>query len=109
MHGFVLMLPILLGNLLQPHDDKFGSSIWVTGFSVELVLYAVGTVFVIFMLVSERAVSAHRNAASMDPLTGMFNRRGFSEDIVAVDRARGQGRPSGDGVDLRHRPLQVDQ
>ncbi len=82
MHGFVLMLPILLGNLLQPHDDKFAGSIWVTGFSVELVLYAVGTVFVIFMLVSERAVSAHRNAASMDPLTGMFNRRGF---IVVED------------------------
>src|ERR1700730_3474352 len=70
MHGFVLILPILLGTLLHPHDDKFASSIWVTVFSVELVLYAVGTVFVIFMLVSERAVSAHRNAASMDPLTG---------------------------------------
>jgi diguanylate cyclase (GGDEF)-like protein len=94
MHGFVLMLPILLGNLLQPHDDKFGSSIWVTGFSVELVLYAVGTVFVIFMLVSERAVSAHRNAASMDPLTGMFNRRGFSEiSSRLIEREAKAGRP----------------
>src|ERR1017187_10200469 len=56
MHGFVLMLPILLGTLLHPHDGKFAASIWVTGFTVQLVLYAVGTVFVIFMLVSERAV-----------------------------------------------------
>src|ERR1700722_1901906 len=47
MHGFVLMLPILLGDLLHPKDSGFGSSIWVTVFSVELVLYAVGTVFVI--------------------------------------------------------------
>jgi diguanylate cyclase (GGDEF)-like protein len=94
MHGFVLMLPILLGNLLQPHDEKFASSIWVTGFSVELVLYAVGTVFVIFMLVSERAVSAHRNAASMDPLTGMFNRRGFSEiSSRLIEREAKAGRP----------------
>jgi diguanylate cyclase (GGDEF)-like protein len=94
MHGFVLMLPILLGNLLHPHDDKFASSIWVTGFSVELVLYAVGTVFVIFMLVSERAVSAHRNAASMDPLTGMFNRRGFSEiSSRLIEREANAGRP----------------
>jgi diguanylate cyclase (GGDEF)-like protein len=93
-HGFVLMLPILLGNLLQPHDDKFAGSIWVTGFSVELVLYAVGTVFVIFMMVSERAVSAHRNAASMDPLTGMFNRRGFSEiSSRLIDREAKAGRP----------------
>ena len=30
LHGFVLMLPILLGDLLHPHDDKFASSIWVT-------------------------------------------------------------------------------
>jgi diguanylate cyclase (GGDEF)-like protein len=94
MHGFVLMLPILLGNLLHPHDGKFASSIWVTGFSVELVLYAVGTVFVIFMLVSERAVSAHKDAASMDPLTGMFNRRGFSEiSSRLIEREAKAGRP----------------
>ena len=95
MHGFVLMLPILLGNLLHhPQDGRFAASIWVTGFSVELVLYAVGTVFVIFMLVSERAVSAHRNAASMDPLTGMFNRRGFSEiSSRLIDREAKAGRP----------------
>jgi diguanylate cyclase (GGDEF)-like protein len=94
MHGFVLMLPILLGGLLHPHDGKFAGSIWVTGFSVELVLYAIGTVFVIFMLVSERAVSAHRNAASMDPLTGMFNRRGFSEiSSRLIDREAKAGRP----------------
>ena len=84
MHGFVLMLPILLGNLLHPHDGKFAGSIWVTGFAVELVLYAVGTVFVIFILVSERAVTAHKTAASVDPLTGMFNRRGFAEACARV-------------------------
>jgi diguanylate cyclase (GGDEF)-like protein len=94
MHGFVLMLPILLGDLLHPHDDKFAGSIWVTGFSVELILYAVGTVFVIFMLVSERTVSVHKNAASMDPLTGMFNRRGFSEiSSRLIEREAKAGRP----------------
>jgi diguanylate cyclase (GGDEF)-like protein len=94
MHGFVLMLPILLGNLLHPHDDKFSGSIWVTIFSVELVLYAVGTVFVIFMLVSERTVTAHKKAASMDPLTGMFNRRGFAEASARViEREANAGRP----------------
>ena len=87
----------------------FAASVWVTVFAVELVLYAIGTVFVIFMLVSERAVTAHKTAASMDPLTGMFNRRGFAEACVAGDRARSQCRPSGDGADLRHRPFQVDQ
>ncbi|MBV8925799.1 MAG: GGDEF domain-containing protein [Bradyrhizobium sp.] len=93
LHGCVLMLPILLGDLLRP-DEHFGNSVWVTVFSIELVLYAVGTVFVIFMLVSERTVTAHKNAASMDPLTGMLNRRGFSEACSRViEREANAGRP----------------
>jgi diguanylate cyclase (GGDEF)-like protein len=91
LHGFVL---ILLGDLLRPHDDAFASSIWVTVFSIELVLYAVATVFVIFMLVSERVVTAHKTAASTDPLTGMFNRRGFAEATSRViEREANAGRP----------------
>ena len=94
LHGFVLMLPILLGDLLHPHGDISSGSIWVTVFSIELMLYAVGTVFVIFMLVSERTVTAHRTAASMDPLTGMFNRRGFAEATSRViEREANAGRP----------------
>jgi len=95
LHGFVLMLPILLGGLLRPHDEAFASSIWVTVFSIELVLYAVATVFVIFMLVSERTVTAHKTAASMDPLTGMLNRRGFAEATSRViEREANAGRPA---------------
>jgi diguanylate cyclase (GGDEF)-like protein len=92
LHGVVLMLPILLGDLLHP--DMGPGSVWVTVFSVELVLYAVGTVFVIFMLVSERTVTAHKTAASMDPLTGMFNRRGFAEATSRlIEREAHAGRP----------------
>src|SRR5579864_7836809 len=95
LHGLVLMLPILLGDLLTPRDPNFASSIWVTMFSVELVLYAVGTVFVIFMLVSERSVTAHKTAAAIDPLTGMFNRRGFAEACSRViEREATAGRPA---------------
>lgn len=94
MHGCVLMLPILLGGLLRPHDEAFASSIWVTAFSVELILYAIGTVFVIFMLVSDRAVTVHKTAASVDPLSGMLNRRGFSEACLRViEREAAAGRP----------------
>jgi diguanylate cyclase (GGDEF)-like protein len=94
MHGFALMLPILLGDLLHPPGDNFSGSIWMTMFSVELMLYAIGTVFVIFMLVSERTVTVHKTAASMDPLTGMFNRRGFAEATSRViEREASAGRP----------------
>jgi diguanylate cyclase (GGDEF)-like protein len=94
LHGLVLMLPILFGDFLRPQDAAFNGGIWLKVFSVELVLYAVGTVFVIFMLVSERAVTVHKTAASMDPLTGMFNRRGFSEASARViEREATAGRP----------------
>ena len=80
LHGVVLMLPILLGDVVQGIDGAMeAGNGWVAAFAIELVLYAVGTVFIILMLVSERTVAAHKNAASIDPLTGLFNRRGFSE------------------------------
>lgn len=80
MHGIVLMLPILLGDFFRTDSGALDvRSGWVAAFAIELVLYAVGTVFIIFMLVSERQVKAHKTAASIDPLTGLFNRRGFSE------------------------------
>ena len=94
LHGFVLMLPLLLGHALRATGSSFGSGIWVPIFAFELVLYAVGTVFVIFMLVSDRAVKAHKEAASIDPLTGMFNRRGFAEATARViEREANAGRP----------------
>jgi diguanylate cyclase (GGDEF)-like protein len=94
LHGCVLLLPIRLGTFLRPHDENFGNSIWVTVFSVELVLYAIGTVFVIFMLVSDRAVTVHKTAASVDPLSGMLNRRGFSEaSNRLIEREAAAGRP----------------
>ncbi|MBI5264788.1 MAG: GGDEF domain-containing protein [Bradyrhizobium sp.] len=84
LHGCALMMPILIGNFLRPHDPMFSTSIWVTVFAVELVLYAVGTVFVIFMLVSERALTVHKTAATVDPLTGLLNRRGFADACARV-------------------------
>ncbi|WJR81456.1 GGDEF domain-containing protein [Bradyrhizobium sp. NP1] len=94
LHGFVLMLPILIGDFLLAPGEKFAGSLWATVFSIELVLYAIGTVFVIFMLVSERTVTAHKNAASMDPLTQMLNRRGFAEACGRViEREATAGRP----------------
>jgi diguanylate cyclase (GGDEF)-like protein len=94
LHGLVLMLPILLGDFLQADGATSGSHFGVTAFAIELVLYAIGTVFLIFVLVSERTVAAHKVAASCDPLTGLFNRRGFSEATGRmIEREAKAGRP----------------
>ena len=95
MHGLVLMFPILLGDFMGVEAGALNvRSGWVAAFAIELVLYAVGTVFIIFMLVSERTVKAHKTAASVDPLTGLFNRRGFSElSTRMITREQAAGRP----------------
>lgn len=94
MHGVVLMLPILLGDLYRSADVAIMAQVWVAAFAAELVIYAVGTVFIIVMLVSERTVSVHKTAASIDPLTGLLNRRGFSEATSRmIEREAKAGRP----------------
>lgn len=94
LHGFALMLPVVIGNVVATPQKPFETSIWATMFAIELVLYAIGTVFVIFMLVSERTVRAHKTAAFTDPLTGMFNRRGFADATSRMIAREGKaGRP----------------
>jgi len=94
LHGGVLMLPIVLAELLPAKGTSSTNNVWIMIFAIELVLYAIGTVFVIFMLVSERTVRAHKTAASLDPLTGLFNRRGFSEATGRmIEREAEAGRP----------------
>jgi diguanylate cyclase (GGDEF)-like protein len=83
LHGSVLLLPVLVGDIIVG-DTPMAQSHWATVFAIELVLYAIGTVFVIFMMVSERTVSAHKVAAQTDPLTGLFNRRGFADSATAI-------------------------
>ncbi len=94
MHGVVLALPIVMGDMFRPSNAASMGQGWVVAFAAELVIYAVGTVFIIFMLVSERAVSVHKTAASVDPLTGLLNRRGFSEATARmIEREAKAGRP----------------
>jgi diguanylate cyclase (GGDEF)-like protein len=94
MHGAVLMLPIILGDMLRSRDAASMGPVWIAAFGAELLLYAIGTVFIIVMLMSDRAVSAHKTAASVDPLTGLLNRRGFSEATARmIEREANAGRP----------------
>lgn len=93
LHGAVLMLPIVLGDVMDGPGTNPHAAIWVTVFAAELVFYAIGTVFIIFMLVSERTLAIHKTAASVDPLTGLLNRRGFGEATARmIEREAKAGR-----------------
>jgi diguanylate cyclase (GGDEF)-like protein len=80
--------------MLRPGDAASIGQVWIAAFAAELLFYAVGTVFIIVMLMSERTVSAHKTAASVDPLTGLLNRRGFGEATARmIEREAKAGRP----------------
>lgn len=92
-HASILMMPVVIGEWLRSSGGAVDGT-WVVVFAIELVLYAIGTVFIIFMLCAERAISVHKSAALRDPLTGLLNRRGFSEAAVRIaGREADAGRP----------------
>lgn len=86
LHGAVFLFPIPLASLL-PSDGGMASlaSGWIAVFVLEVMLYMVGTAFIVLVLAKERSVRALRDAASTDELTGLLNRRGFfgaAHDLV---------------------------
>jgi diguanylate cyclase (GGDEF)-like protein len=78
LHGAVFLCPIPLAGLL-PADGGIVNlaSGWIAIFALETMLYVVGTAFIVLVLSKERAVRIHKDAAAMDELTGLLNRRGF--------------------------------
>ena len=87
LHGAVFLAPIPLASVLP--DDRGIVSLasgWIAVFALEVMLYIVGTAFIILVLAKERAVRIHRDAAATDDLTGLLNRRGFlhgAESMIA--------------------------
>jgi len=87
LHGAVFLAPIPLASVLP--DDRGIVSLasgWIAVFALEVMLYIVGTAFIILVLAKERAVRMHKDAAATDELTGLLNRRGFlhgAESMIA--------------------------
>jgi diguanylate cyclase (GGDEF)-like protein len=52
---------------------------WFGVFALETLLYAIATAFIILTMAKERSERIHRTAATIDPLTEIFNRRALLE------------------------------
>ncbi len=88
LHGLVFLCPLPLAGVL-PDDNGIMAlaSGWIAVFTLEVMLYIVGTAFIVLVLSKERSVRIHRDAASTDELTGLLNRRGFlAASKVIIDR-----------------------
>lgn len=78
LHGMVFLCPIPLASFLPTENGMvIVTTGWVAVFMLEITLYVVGTAFILLVLSKERSVRIHRDAASIDELTGLLNRRGF--------------------------------
>jgi diguanylate cyclase (GGDEF)-like protein len=76
LHGIVFLSPIPIALSAQS-DDRLSdfSDGWFAIFALETLLYAIATAFIILSMAKERSERIHRTAATIDPLTEIFNRR----------------------------------
>lgn len=95
LHGMVFLCPIPLASVLPADNGTVVmASGWFAVFMLEVMLYVVGTAFILLVLSKERAVRIHRDAASLDELTGLLNRRGFvSAARKLIERSEKKGEP----------------
>jgi len=103
LHGIVFVPPIPLA-VMRAGESTLLSSGWIAVFTLETLLYVVGTAFIVLMMAKERAASLYKTEATTDPLTGLLNRRGFMErvELLISRQARGGGRVSLLMFDLDH-------
>jgi diguanylate cyclase (GGDEF)-like protein len=78
-HGALFLLRTPLA-LLMPHppgtEAVFGS-VWLTVLSSEGLLFTIAIAFILMAMAKECTAYMHKTAALIDPLTGIWNRRGF--------------------------------
>jgi diguanylate cyclase (GGDEF)-like protein len=95
LHGAVFLFPIPLASLLPADAGMVTLATgWIAVFALETMLYVVGTAFIVLVLTKERTLRMHKAAAHTDPMTGLFNRRGFLEAAkVLMARQLKRGEP----------------
>ena len=90
LHGAIFLFPVALATLCCTGEGGQGLARgWIVVFAIEIVLYVVGTAFIVLILAKDRTVNRYKLAAATDPLTGLLNRRGFFEaagSLIAISR-----------------------
>jgi GGDEF domain-containing protein len=70
----------------------FGS-IWLTVLSSEALLFTISIAFILMAMAKERAAIIHKAAAMLDPLTGVWNRRGLLTENERIFPQSGRPTP----------------
>ncbi len=80
LHAGIFLLPLAMRALLP----GVLAQAWLAVFALEIMIYAIGTAFIVLLMVKDHYVHIYRSAASTDGLTGLLNRRAFLEGALAL-------------------------
>jgi len=86
LHAGIFLVPLAMHAFLPAGHN----AAWLTVFTLETILYAVGTAFIVMLMVKDHHVHIYRTAASTDPLTGLLNRRAFMENALTLCKQQGK-------------------
>jgi diguanylate cyclase (GGDEF)-like protein len=89
LHAAIFLLPLGIRAFL-PANVAVN---WLTVFTLETILYAVGTAFIVLLMVKDHSVDIYRHAAEVDFLTGLLNRRAFLENALKLCARAGGKKP----------------
>ncbi len=93
LHGLIFLSPILTTTLFSGTGPVAGGIGMFPLFALLTLLYVVGTAFIVVVMAKEHSALVHKTAAMTDHLTGMYNRRGFTEaaeKLIETQRRLGQ-------------------
>src|SRR6185437_11749016 len=80
LHAAIFLMPLAMQAFMP---DQVAAQ-WLTVFALETMIYAVGTAFIMMLMVKDHHVYVYRRAATTDHLTGLPNRRAFLQDATTL-------------------------
>jgi diguanylate cyclase (GGDEF)-like protein len=87
-HGAIFLLRSPLSVLLGPAGDPALASAWMNVISTEEVLATISIAFILLAMAKERTELHHKNAALLDSLTGLANRRAFLDTAAQLTQSQ---------------------
>jgi len=89
LHAAIFLLPVAMRSFAP----QVIAASWLTVFALETIIYAVGTAFMVVLMVKDYNVDVYRHAAATDFLSGLLNRRAFLEQSLKLCAKQAGGRP----------------
>ena len=90
-HGGLFLFRTPLSALLPWGANGMLDSIWLSVLSTEALLFTISIAFMLLAMAKERAEQRHKDAALLDELTGVTNRRGFFAECENLRKSRVAG------------------